>query len=358
MQGGVDFRRGGRRRLRAASAPLAARGWVARRLAAAGLGGVFALLLPAAAFAAPYWAVLGDSPQARSIQHLFWIVIGVAFVFLFGIEGALLYVVFRFRARPGDEGDAPQVYGNRRLEVWWTIVPALILVVMFIFTVRAVGEETAVAPNALPVTVIGHQWWWEFRYPTLGVVTANELHVPVGRSIDFTLESADVVHSFWLPLLGGKEQLIPGQKNRWTFTVDKAGSYDGACSEYCGGAHAWMRLTLVADTPAQFEAWAKAQAAPAASTGASAKALRVFTQNACSQCHAIRGTTASGAVAPDLTHVGSRTTLGGGVLANNAGDMARWLENPQAVKPGVLMPDLHLSADDLSTLTAYLEGLK
>ncbi len=283
----------------------------------------------------------------------------VAFVFLFGVEGALLYVIYRFRARPGD-GDAVQVYGNRRLEVWWTVVPALILVVMFGLTVRAMADEESAPPaDALPVTVIGHQWWWEFQYPTLNAVTANEVHVPVGRAIKFTLKSADVVHNFWFPILGGKQELVPGQDNPWTFTVDKAGDYDGACSEYCGGPHAWMRLTLVAQSAADFQAWADTQkAGTTSSTPLSAAAFEVFTVNACSQCHAIRGTSAAGAVAPDLTHVGSRETLAGGAIKNDAAGMRRWLANPQAVKPGSLMPNLHLSDEQLNTLTQYLEGLK
>ena len=315
--------------------------------------------MPTPALALPYWPASPQSPQARSITSLFWIVIAIAFVFLFLVEGLLVYIMVRFRRHPG-QAEPRQVHGNHRLELWWTAIPLCILVGIFVLTVQAVVAETSIAGNALPVTVIGHQWWWEFRYPTLNVVTANELHVPAGRAVRLELQSADVVHNFWFPTLAGKEELIPGKTNVWTFTPDRPGTYDGDCSEYCGTEHAWMRLKLVAQTPQDFDAWAAQQAAPATpGTGSNATAaVQLLAANTCTSCHTVRGTPASGTVGPDLTHVGGRTTLGAGVLENNLPNMERWLRNPQEVKPGSLMPNLHLTDEQAALLASYLEGLK
>jgi cytochrome c oxidase subunit II len=285
-------------------------------------------------------------------------VVGLAFVFLAVVEGLLLIIMLRFRRRAGD-GEPRQRYGSTRLEFWWTAIPLAVLVVLFGFTVQAVNAQTSIHADALPVTVIGHQWWWELRYPSLGVVAANELHVPAGRQIKLTLLSADVVHNFWVPSLAGKEQLIPGQTNVWSFTAARPGVYQGACSEYCGGAHAWMLLSVVAQPAAEFDAWAAQQRRPA-STAPDAAAEQLFDENACAQCHTIRGTAAAGTVGPDLTHVGSRQTLAAGRLPNTLSAMTAWIHDPQAqdMKPASLMPNLHLSPDQAAQLAGWLEELK
>ncbi|HEX6511084.1 MAG TPA: cytochrome c oxidase subunit II, partial [Chloroflexota bacterium] len=252
--------------------------------------------------------------------------------------------------------DPAPIYGNLRLETWWTLVPFALLVLVFGMMVRAIGEETAIAPDALGITLVGHQWWWEYRYPD-GVIVANELHVPTGRQVRLSLQSADVVHNFWVPELAGKEQMIPGQENVWTFTAQKAGTYAGACSEYCGTQHGWMLLKVVADAPQDFDRWLAAQKQPPASVGSHGDALQLYATNACGGCHTIQGVS-DGKAAPDLTHVGSRTTIGAGVLTNTSVNMVRWLQDPQAVKPGVLMPNFHFTQQQAQQMASFLEDLK
>lgn len=323
------------------------------------VGGVLlALLLAAPTYASSsFWPVNPQTPQARSIVFLFWIVIGVSAIILIGVLGALLYFIVRFRGRPGQPDPRP-IYGNLKLELWWTAIPFGLLVIVFGFMVGEVRSETTIAPNALDITVIGHQWWWEYRYPE-NVVAANELHVPVGRQVRLVLQSADVVHTFWVPELAGKEQTIPGQNNIWTFTAEKAGSYDGACSEYCGTQHGWMRLTVVADQPADFDRWLTTQrtAVPAAFAGGHAEGMKLFTDNACGGCHTVNGMS-TGKAAPDLTHIGSRSTIGAGVLPNSADNMTRWMTNPQDYKPGSLMPNFHFTQEQARQISAFLMDLK
>ncbi|HLG72557.1 MAG TPA: cytochrome c oxidase subunit II [Chloroflexota bacterium] len=317
---------------------------------------MLALLLAAPASAASFWPVTPQTPQARSITFLFWIVIAVSGVILFGVLGALVLFIIRYRARPGAAEPRP-IYGNMRLELWWTAIPFVLLVGVYAFMVGEVRSETTIASNALDITVIGHQWWWEYRYPD-NVVAANELHVPVGRQVRLTLQSADVVHTFWVPDLAGKEQTIPGQNNIWTFTAEKAGDYDGACSEYCGTQHGWMRLKVIADQPADFDRWLAAQRQPLASLPSSdSDAVKLFNDNACGGCHTVNGMS-NGRVAPDLTHIGSRTTIGAGVLANTPENMTRWMANPQEFKPGSLMPNFHFTQEQARQMAALLEDLK
>lgn len=326
-----------------------------RWLLASGLLPLAFSLFPSSVFAASYWPVSALTLQARSIQWLFWLVMAIAGVFLFGVIGALLYVIVRFRGRPG-QPDPPPKYGNLKLEFWWTIIPFALLVVVFGFTVRGVTEETTIAPNALDITVIGHQWWWEYRYPG-NVAAANELHVPVGRQVRLNLQSADVVHTFWVPELAGKEQTIPGQNNEWTFTAEQPGRYDGACSEYCGTQHGWMRLTVVADPPRTFDTWLAAQQQPGANLANHQEGAQLYVNNACGGCHTIQGLS-DGKAAPDLTHIGSRTTIAAGELQNTPENMARWMKNPQDVKPGALMPNFHFTDEQARQLAALLEDLK
>ena len=316
---------------------------------------LLAFLLAAPASASSFWPVDPQTPQARSISFLFWLVMAIAGVFLFGILGALVYIALRFRSRDGMAEPRP-IYGNLRLEAWWTAIPLALLVVVFVVMVGAVRDETSIASNALEITLVGHQWWWEFRYPD-NAIAANELHVPVGRQVRLNLLSADVVHNFWVPELAGKEQMIPGQNNVWTFTAEKAGTYDGACSEFCGAQHGWMRLTVIADAPADFARWLAAQKQAPVNISSSTAPLQLYATNACGGCHTIQGVS-DGKVAPDLTHVGSRTTIGAGVLTNTPENMVRWMKDPQAIKPGSLMPNFHFSDEQARQMAAFLEGLK
>jgi cytochrome c oxidase subunit 2 len=211
------------------------------------------------------------------------------------------------------------------------------------------------------VAAIGRQWWWEFRIPRLGVVTANELHLPAGERVVLELQAADVIHSFWVPQLAGKRDMIPGGTNYLSFVPQTPGVYAGACTEFCGVQHAWMRLRVVVEPPERFRAWAANEAAaarPPASELAQ-RGERLFRARNCVSCHAVRGVAEATADAgPDLTHFGSRATIGAGVLANTPENLARWLRNPQEVKPGNLMPNVRLTEDEVQALVAYLEGLR
>lgn len=293
----------------------------------------------------------------RLFDQIFWWAVGVFVV----VEGILVYVFVRFRERPGD-ARPKQVHGHLLLEVGWTIVPALILVAIAIPTIRAIFiiDRPTPDPDALVVEVIGKRWWWEFRYPELGIVTANEAHVPLGRTVDLRLRSADVLHSFWVPRLAGKRDLVPGVENQLWFRPDSVGVYHGQCAEYCGTAHALMGLRLIVDEPEDFERWARANAAPAATpTDAEARAGQsVFMANACVSCHTVRGTQAMGAFGPDLTHFGSRLTIASGVLDNTPENLTRWLGSTQHVKPANLMPQVELDEAQVRQLVAYLGSLR
>ena len=297
----------------------------------------------------------------EAIGSLSLIVGGIALLIFLGVEAALLYSAWRYRASKVP-GLARQLEGNRTLEIAWTAIPLVILVVVFVLmtgTMREIGASVAggSTPAQMRIIARGYQWWWEYRYPTASgdVVTANELHIPVATPIDLDLESADVVHSFWVPEISGKTDMIPGKTNHLRLYAARTGTYSGQCAEFCGVEHAWMRIRIVADTRADFDAWLATQTAPRTAT---AGGERVFLTNLCTSCHTIRGTDAKGAAGPDLTHIGARATLGAGVLANNAANMRAWLADPQKYKPGSLMPRVPLSDADLDALVSYLEGLK
>jgi cytochrome c oxidase subunit 2 len=331
------------------------------RLGAALLG--LALLLPALGCTLhqfPQTTLDPQSDYASLIQRLlvnlvFWVVL----IFVV-VEGVLIVTVLRFRARPG----APQpraVHGNTVLEIAWTVAPALILVAIAIPTVTTIFRTQAPAPaRSLAVKVVAHQWWWEFQYPQRGVVTANELHVPVGRPVELTLESADVIHSFWVPAIGGKRDVVPAHVNRLWFTPRTLGTYPGQCAEMCGISHANMRMKLVVERPADFERWVARQLGPAAepdSLSAAGRGRRAFAEVGCAACHTIRGLS-PGVIGPDLTHVASRTSIAGAILPNTPEALTRWLEDPPARKPGTLMPKLGLEPGQVADLVAYLRSLE
>jgi cytochrome c oxidase subunit II len=296
--------------------------------------------------------------QGLSISNLFWLELAISGALLALVCAVLVISLVRFRARPGDMADPPQVHGNKRLEVIWTATPVATLCVIFLLVVLTMQTVNAAQPNAEPLVVTGHQWWWQYTYPNHQVIAANELHVPVGSPLQVSLDSVDVIHSFHVPQFGWMQDLVPGKTNSMWITVDRPGTFDGSCNQYCGLQHAWMRLRVVAEPPDQFTAWLAQQAAPATPGGS--RGEQVFQQNTCVACHAIRGLSgASGTVGPDLTHLGSRTTLGAGVVDNTPDNLRAWISNAQAVKPGVLMPAFSsLSPADLDALVQYLESLK
>jgi cytochrome c oxidase subunit 2 len=309
------------------------------------------------------------TPQGRAITDLFLVALAISFAILLLVYGLMAVVLRRYRGRPGDP-EPPQVAGNRRLELLWTATPSAVLLVMFVATVSTMRTVYPAVPpaDALRVQVIGHQWWWEFVYPDLGVTTANELHAPVGASLQLEIQGADVVHSFWVPALGWKRDAVPGKTNVMFVRVDQPGIYDGACTEFCGVQHAWMRIRFVAEPAAQFQTWVQGQRLPPASatdpgTGGSgqvslvAQGQQVFQRTTCITCHRVQGTTATAGVGPDLSHLGSRSTLGAGVVANTPENLRAWVRNARAIKPGVLMPPYALSDADLDALVAYLGSL-
>lgn len=322
------------------------------------ISGFLALaLLPSVALADPPSPLNPASEAAQDIANLFWLTFWIATVIFILVEGLLLYAIIRFRRRR-PEVMPPKIHGSTPLEIAWTAAPALILLIVFVLMVRtmiATAAPPAEPPvGAIRVKVISHQWWWEFQYPELGIITANELHVPVGQPVVFELTSADVIHSFWAPQLAGKTDNIPGQTNTMWFQADQAGIYGGRCAEFCGAQHANMLFQVIAEPAEQFARWvAQQQAPPAAATGE-----QVFMTGACISCHTIDGTAAQGIIGPNLTHFGSRRTIAAGVMENTPDNLARWLADPQAVKPLNKMPKLNLSQDDIDALVQYLSSLK
>lgn len=338
----------------------------------------------------PQSALDPAGPIARAEDNLWDIVFFIAVVVFVLVQGAILYAVFRFRDRGGD--DIPkQVAGNTRLEILWTIIPALILVGIAVPTVRTIFEVARdPGDEALQVRVVGKQYWWEFEYmggEGQGVVTANELHIPAGRPVYLHMQalsatqpdpgmaenpevaqpvSAGVIHSFWVPRLAGKQDVVPGHTRRMTIEADEPGVYPGQCAEFCGLSHARMRFEVIAQEPAEFEQWLTEQAQPAASPDdqLAQRGEELFETATCTACHAIggyeqnSGAAANVRIAPNLTHFASRSKFAGEILDNTDENVKKWLTNPPGVKPGAQMPNLGLSQDDIDALAAYLRTLK
>ena len=335
-----------------------------------------ALILVGCADQYPQSTLHPDSGFARDLADLFRDIFWWAVPVFLIVEGLLLFILFRYRDR-GEPGRARDVHGNTGLEIGWTLAPAVILVFIAVPTIEMIFERDRppADADALTIEVVGHQWWWEFRYPEVGVVTANEPHVPVGRTVYWRLRSGDVIHSFWVPKLGGKRDVLPGRENFIWYGADSAGVYWGQCAEYCGLQHANMGMRVIAEEPQAFRDWVQEQLSPAAEPAVSldttevgpegsprdsliARGREVFATSACIGCHTIRGVSEVSSIGPDLTHVGSRRTLAAATLENTPENMRRWIEDPQEVKPGNLMPDTGLSDAQIEALVAYLESLK
>ena len=306
---------------------------------------------------------------AHSIFGLSMLVLSVTLAIFLLVGGLLLYVLIRYRQRPSDsEREPAQVYGSDQIELSWTVIPILIVVMLFLSTTRVI-LDTQAAPKpsgALDVAVIGHQFWWEYRYPKLGVVTANELHVPISDPAKPTptylaLSSADTDHSFWVPRLAGKTDLIPNRLNTMWIDPQEPGLYLGQCAQYCGTQHAKMLLRVYAQSPEDFAAWIRQQQRPAeqnfSGNAVAAEGQTVFMHSACINCHTVAGTVATGRFGPDLTHLASRDTIASGPVQNTAENLRKWIADPNSMKPGVLMPSMHLNDHDLDVITAYLTTL-
>jgi cytochrome c oxidase subunit II len=308
----------------------------------------------------PVFQPLAAEPAA--ISHLFitvlWICAGIMVVVCAMVFGALI----KYRHKPGDPEPAPY-FGNHTVEIIWTVVPSIIVIWLVWLTVDGISGyyPDLSKRNQADITVIGHQWWWEAHYKDTGVVVANELHIPVGKKLYVFLDSADVIHNFWVPQLARKLDAIPGFPNAIWMEAQKPGTYLGACDEYCGLQHAWMRFLVIAQTPDDYAAWVKAQQTPASAhlSADASKGSRVFHDMTCTNCHAINNVPSLyPQTAPDLTHIASRQTLGGCIISNTPDNLARWLHDPQAIKSGCRMPNLKLDDTQVADLVNYLETLQ
>lgn len=306
------------------------------------------------------------STPARSIANLsafVLVIVGIIFVVVFSL---LVYSVVKFRDRATDADREPaQVYGSTQIELAWTIIPVLIVVVLFLATARVIHavQDVPEPAGAVQVIVIGHQYWWEFRYPKLGIVTANELHVPVSDPNHPTptflqLLSADTDHSFWVPELAGKTDLIPNHPNRMWMDPQRTGVFVGQCAQYCGAQHAKMLLRVSVDTPDAFSAWVRTQQKAAQADAGAMAGKEVFESNACMNCHTVAGTAANGRFGPDLTHLMSRSTIAAGAAENTHENLRLWIQDPSAIKHGSLMPAMKLSDVDLDAIVGYMETLR
>ena len=370
-----------------------------RRPRLIGLIGALALLLAGCSGAGPQTALNPEGPIGRTIDDLWELVFILATIVFVIVQIALFYTIYRYRARKDDDSEPVQVHGNTRLEIAWTIIPVVILAAIGYPTVKGIFDVRAIpqGEDVLQVQVTGHQWWWEFEYVDLAdetgrtLVTANELYIPEDTEVNLTMTSADVIHSFWVPVLAGKRDVVPNRVSNMTLIADNPTPPDaphpGQCAEYCGLAHADMRFKVHVRSQADFDAWVQDQLTPAElpTEGAAAAGYEAF--GTCVACHnatvngpdgiedigpvrtiEVDGITFTSSLAPDLTHFGGRGTFGAGTFENNREHLAQWLANPADLKPmrpelndieagRILgMPNFNLSDDDINNLIALLEG--
>jgi cytochrome c oxidase subunit 2 len=284
-----------------------------------------------------------------------------AFLVFVLVEGVLVYAIFRFRGKPGDP-EPHQTHGNTTVEIIWTVIPALILAVIAVPTVKAIFQTNAVpGKDALTIEVVGHQWWWEFRYPEYNLTTANEMHVPLGRTVSLRMGSSDVIHSFWVPQLAAKRDVFANRETRMWFKAEAEGDYPGQCAEFCGIQHGRMSHRIKAQKPEEFQAWVahmqtlKKKPEPAAA--ATSEGAKLFLAKGCIACHALNAYDApKGMVGPNLANVGARSYIAAGTLKNTDENLARWIRDPQAIKKGVLMPNLGVTEAEAQALVAYLRA--
>jgi len=306
---------------------------------------------------------------AQSEYDIAMLVFAITGIIFLGVAGLIAYTIWRFRRPEGatEKQEPPQVYGSNQIEVAWTVLPILIVFVLIGVSARVIAAvENASPPQAaLKVTIIGHQWWWEVLYPDYNIVSANEVHMPAtrdGRHATYLqLQSADVIHSFWIPQLSGKTDLIPNRTNFMWMDPKEPGVYFGNCAEYCGTQHANMLLRVVAEDPAAFKQWTLGQQQRVVDDSRVSDGRQEFESLACINCHNISGlgkASAGSKFGPDLTHLASRQTLGSGVLKNTPENLRRWVNDPQVDKPGCLMPSMKLTPDELTKIVNYLETLK
>ena len=323
------------------------------------------LTLPACSQTSPS-TLETKGPAADRIAALWWFMFWISLAVVIFVGALLLIGMFR-RRRPERHADdprgvtTPRRWEGRLLLFGGVVGPLIVLLGLWLLTLRDVNFlARPLRADTLTVDVIGRLWWWEVRYPQHGIVTANEIHIPAGRPVRIRLSTNGVIHSFWVPELAGKTDMISGQTNEMWLEASRPGVYRGQCAEYCGRQHTHMIFFVIADPPGRFDQWVRQESSIAAAATASnlARGQRVFETNACAGCHTIRGTTAAGRVGPDLTHFGNRRTIGAGTVPNTRGLLAAWVVNSQSIKPGNLMPPIPLPADDVQALVDYLESLK
>ena len=351
-------------------------GWLQRKGPGPAAYALLLLLSSAghAAWGAPTDNVVHQTPSifdphsgpAHTIYGLSLFVMQITGAIFIVVASLWLYVVIRYRQRdPNDDSEPPQIYGSTQIELAWTVIPILIVFILFLTTARILFaiQDQKMPQSALDIDAVGHQFWWEFHYGKFGFTTANELHVPlstqqVPTTTSLNLLSADVVHSFWVPSLFGKIDMFPNQVNHMWFTPDKTGMFVGQCAQFCGVEHAKMLLRVYVQTPEDFAAWVKNQQQPAVQDPEAAEGRQAFESQACISCHVVRGTSAQGKFGPDLTHLMSRDTLASGAIDNTPANLKLWIQDPDYIKPGSLMPAMQLSDDQIDKIVAYLTTLK
>jgi cytochrome c oxidase subunit 2 len=302
-------------------------------------------------------ALAPDSPQAQAIRALMIGVIIMASVIALIVTGLVAWTLIRFADRGGQV--PAQSDGNRTVEIIYTVIPLCMMATLFVCTVITMGRAEPQTHSPLGLQIIAHQWWWELRYPAAHVISANEIHLPAREPIETELSSSDVIHELWIPQLGPKMDAVPGQINRLVLRGDTPGIYLGQCAEFCGAAHALMRVRVIVQPRAEFDAWEASQRElPKPMQGIAAQGRDVFMSHSCVQCHAVDGTTAQGNAGPNLTHFASRATLASCIIDNTPTNLRRWLANPGAIKPGCYMPNMRLTNEQIEQTAAYLESLK
>ena len=295
------------------------------------------------------------------VRHLFVYFIIAGAIVLFLVVFFVSFYSHKYAAKSGEVDEPQQLHGNRKFEVLLTLIAVGITVFFLIMTFRAMSAIQNVPDNPKPDLIItGHQWWWEAEYPKSGVVTANEIHIPTGKKILLQLNSADVIHDWWVPALGRKMDMIPGLTNHTYMIAEEPGEYLGSCSEFCGAEHALMRIRVIAQTPTDFEKWQKQQLQPVIKDGNALfqKGKNIFERKTCTNCHAINGTDYNANIGPNLTHFASRSRFLSDYKENNKHNLRAWLKDPQKVKPLAKMPDFIFSEEELDALTTYIHHLK
>ena len=314
-------------------------------------------------------------PVAKLQLELFYILFWVGLIVFILVAIAVFYIVFKYKSKPQD--DIPeQIHGNTKLEIIWTVLPILLIAAIAIPSVQAIfasaNPSDKYVNNNLIIDATGKQWWFEFEYPEYGLITANEIHIPIGEAVTIKLHSQDVLHSFWVPKLAGKVDMVPNNDNHLWLQADEPGIYYGHCAEFCGQAHALMRFKLIAETREEFEAWTNHQKTNAWTTSdpLAKQGMEIFMSRdaGCYACHTIQGTDkAKGNQGPNLTHFASRTDFAAGIIENNQENLRKWLKDPNSIKPGNLMSQNAgvyngtsdpLTEQEISALTAFLRSLK